>query len=42
MDKWRWKEFRMIVRPGPPWMKDFVVYPNYSMLLNKVNRRKKK
>lgn len=44
MPKWKWIKYNPIMRAGPHWLKDFIVYPNYAMLMRKVsnNMRPKK
>ena len=39
---YRWKKYNPVMRPGPPWVKDFVIYPNYATLIRKTNLRMRK
>ena len=38
MWKYKWSKFRQIVRVGK--MRDFIIYPNYAMLIKRVNSRR--
>ena len=38
--KYKWSNYREIIRVGK--MRDFMIYPNYAILMKRVNSRKPK
>lgn len=39
MPRWKWIKYKPIIRTGPFWLRDFMVYPNYAMLMRRVNEK---